>query len=85
MELGLERAADRTIFFAARAEDVIVITKDRDFVRLLDAQGPPPRVLWLTTGNIGNSSLCQVLAGSWPRIALLFTNGEQLVEVGRGN
>lgn len=83
--LGLVSASDRAIFSAARAANVIVLTKDRDFVRLLEEQGPPPRVLWLTTGNISNSDLCQALAASWARIEELFAGGEQLVEVGRGN
>ncbi|MCY2959529.1 MAG: DUF5615 family PIN-like protein [Planctomycetota bacterium] len=84
-DLGLVSASDLAIFRAAREAGVIVVTKDRDFVRLLEEQGPPPRVLWLTTGNISNAELCQALAASWKRIEGLFAGGEQLVEVGRGN
>ena len=85
LELGLESAIDRTIYSEARAANVIVLTKDRDFVRLLEEKGPPSRVLWITTGNIRNAALCEALAASWPRIEQLFAGGEQLVEVGRGN
>jgi len=85
LELGLVSASDRTIFREARAANAIVVTKDRDFVRMLDEQGPPPRVLWLTTGNISNAELCRAIASNWRRIDQLFAAGEQLVEVGRGN
>ena len=43
--LGLRDASDEKIFFAARAEKAIMITKDRDFVQLLERLGPPPKVI----------------------------------------
>jgi predicted nuclease of predicted toxin-antitoxin system len=42
-DLGLRDATDREIFLAARRDKAIVMTKDRDFVRLLVDLGPPPR------------------------------------------
>ena len=42
-ELGLRDASDPEIFRQARAAGAVVMTKDRDFIRLLDAQGPLPR------------------------------------------
>jgi hypothetical protein len=41
-EIGLRDASDPVIFQAARAAGAVVITKDRDFIRLLEEQGPPP-------------------------------------------
>ena len=43
-DVGLRDASDPLIFRAAREAGVVVITKDRDFIRLLDEQGPPPQV-----------------------------------------
>ena len=42
-DLGLRDATDREIFFEARASDAIVMTKDSDFVRLLEEHGAPPK------------------------------------------
>ena len=42
-ELGLRDAEDIEIFNSAREADAIVITKDRDFVLLIDRYGPPPK------------------------------------------
>jgi predicted nuclease of predicted toxin-antitoxin system len=46
-EIGLRDASDPEIFRQARAAEAVVMTKDRDFIRLLDEQGPPPQVIWL--------------------------------------
>ena len=43
--LGLRNAEDKEIFEAARQEKAVVMTKDSDFVLLLDKLGPPPQVI----------------------------------------
>ena len=50
-DLGLRDAKDQPIFQAARAADAVVMTKDSDFVEMLQRLGPPPKVLWVTCGN----------------------------------
>jgi predicted nuclease of predicted toxin-antitoxin system len=80
--LGMQRAKDREIFFAARAVDAVVLTKDVDFVRLLEAHGPPPRLIWLTVGNTANDRLRLALAKYWDRILAEFAAGEVMVEIG---
>jgi predicted nuclease of predicted toxin-antitoxin system len=50
--VGLRDASDREIFEAARDADVIMMSKDSDFLNLLDRYGPPPKVIWVTCGNI---------------------------------
>ncbi len=59
--LGLRDASDETIFWAARQADAIVITKDNDFVRLLEQHGHPPKVIWLTCGNTSNQRVREIL------------------------
>ena len=59
-DIGLRDSTDREIFLAAKREDAIVMTKDRDFVRLLADLGPPPKVIWITCGNTSNSFLRQI-------------------------
>ena len=83
-DLGFLRSADRAIFSAARTENAVVVTKDSDFVRLLEEQGPPPRVVWVTCGNRSNADLIALFAAAWPRAATLLAGGEPLVEIGGG-
>lgn len=79
-DLGLRDATDRAIFFAARAASAILMTKDSDFLRLLDELGSPPKVIWLTCGNTSNARLRQILTDTLPR-ALSLLQSEQLVEI----
>ena len=50
-ELGLREAKDQQIFQAARELSAVVLTKDSDFVVLLEKHGPPPAVIWLRCGK----------------------------------
>jgi len=50
-DLGLRDAEDKEIFEAARQEKAVVMTKDSDFVLLLDKLGPSPQVIWVTCGK----------------------------------
>jgi len=79
-DLGLRDATDRAIFFAARSASAILITKDSDFLRLLDELGSPPKVIWLTCGNTSNARLKQILTNTLPQ-ALSLLQSEQLVEI----
>ena len=79
--LGLLTASDREIFDAARAENVVVMTKDIDFVHLLRLHGPPPRILWVTAGNTSNEKLKERLIKTLPSIQALFDAGESLIEL----
>lgn len=80
--LGLLGASDADIFDAARAAGAVVITKDVDFVALLEHRGPPPQVVWVTTGNVTNVGLRALIAAAWPRAVELLRAGEPLVELG---
>lgn len=79
--LGLQGAKDQQIFSSARTAHAVVITKDADFLRLLEAHGPPPRILWLTIGNTSNERVREVLTKHWDRILREFGAGEALVEI----
>jgi predicted nuclease of predicted toxin-antitoxin system len=80
-DLGLRDATDREIFTAARSASAVVMTKDSDFVKLLEESGPPPQVVWLTCGNTSNARLKQILTKALPRAIGLLESGEPLVEI----
>ena len=80
-DLGLRDAEDQEIFAAARAADVTIITKDSDFVDLLEQFGPPPKILWLTCGNTSNFALQSLLSRYLANALGLFAGGESLVEI----
>ncbi len=80
-DLGLREAKDKEIFEAARQEKAVVMTKDSDFVLLLDKLGPPPQVIWVTCGNTSNARLKEVLTNTLSKALDLLELGEKLVEI----
>jgi predicted nuclease of predicted toxin-antitoxin system len=82
-DLGLREATDRAIFESARERDAAIITKDSDFVDLVTLLGPPPRILWVTCGNVTNRHLRSVLVHAFPEACALLSSGEPIVEIGR--
>lgn len=80
-ELGLRDAEDIEIFNAAKAEDAIVLAKDRDFLDLLGRFGPPPKVIWLTCGNTSNEELQLILTKTLADAVELLTGGESIIEI----
>ena len=57
------------------------MTKDSDFVLLLEQLRPPPQVLWLTIGNTSNAHLKEVLSVDFASARELLLRGETLVEI----
>lgn len=80
-ELGLREASDQEIFAAARKEAIVVMTKDADFLRLLEAKGAPPKVMWITCGNTSNAYLKMVLKKTLQEAINFLNTGENLVEI----
>ena len=81
-DLDLWESEDDQIFFAARKANAIVITKDSDFVNLLERLGPPPKIIWLTCGNTSEAALQQILLNTLPEALRLLAAGDDLVEIG---
>ncbi len=80
-DIGLREAEDTEIFDAAKKAKAIVITKDSDFVGLLDRFGPPPQIIWLTCGNTSNAALMNILASKLEAALELIREGASLVEI----
>lgn len=80
-DVGLRDAEDLEIFEAARARGVIFITKDSDFVDLVERLGSPPQIIWLTCGNTSNDRLEEILRATLLEALALLRTGEALVEI----
>ena len=79
--LNLREAEDEEIFRAAANEGTVVMTKDDDFVRLLERHGPHPQIIWLRCGNTSNAYLRQLLGVTLPDVLTMLEAGEPLVEI----
>jgi predicted nuclease of predicted toxin-antitoxin system len=80
-ELGLRDAKDIEIFEAARQPNVVIMSKDSDFVDLVCRLGTPPQILWLTCGNVTNRNLKQLLQATLLTAIDQLHQGELVVEI----
>jgi predicted nuclease of predicted toxin-antitoxin system len=81
-ELGLRDAKDAEISEAAKQQDnVVVMSKDSDFVDLVCRLGAPPQILWLTCGNVTNRNLRELLMATLPEAIAQLQQGEIVVEI----
>ncbi len=79
--LGLRDASDEEIFLAARTQEAVVITKDRDFVYLLERLGPPPQIVWVTCGNPPNAVMREILHQHFSNAILRLQTGTALIQI----
>jgi len=79
VDVGLLAASDRDIAAYAESHDMILVSKDEDFLylRLPDKFA----FLWLRCGNATNVRLQTWLAARWAYILQLLSTGERFVEV----
>ena len=80
-DLGLRDSEDLEIFNKAKKADAIVLTKDSDFVSLLDRFDAPPKIIWLTCGNTSNANLKIILSKTLQDAIDFLEGGENIIEI----
>ena len=61
-EIVGRESSDLEIFVAARKANAVIISKDSDFADLFYKLGAPPKIIYLTCGNISNKNLKLLLS-----------------------
>jgi len=74
-------ASDVDIWSYALENDFVIITKDSDFLNLLETKGYPPKVVLLRTGNNTSRGLMELLINNKPMIEDLSNNEYGLLEI----
>lgn len=59
--LGLQSAADRAIWEAAKSRKFVIVTRDADFEELSLVWGQPPKVIWLKGSNSTSAATLKML------------------------
>jgi predicted nuclease of predicted toxin-antitoxin system len=80
-DVGLREADDGEIWRHALQADVVIVTKDEDFVTRAIQTGTAPVIVWLRLGNASNRVLLAWLQPRWPGVLQLLEQGHRLVEV----
>jgi predicted nuclease of predicted toxin-antitoxin system len=79
--LGLRDATDPEFFEEAKKADVVVMSKDDDFIQLIEQRGIPPKFIWITCGNTSNTKMREILSTTLPKAKELLESGENIVEI----
>ena len=76
------RSPDAEIVALAVREERIVVSKDADFVASFWLRRLPPKLLLVSTGNIGNDALVALFAAHLPAVESAFSQ-HAFVEISR--
>ena len=81
-KLDFHTETDYNIFMKAKENDVIFITKDKDYINLLATFKAPPYIILLRSGNLSNSELKKLLQRSLQKcLDLILKHNYQIVEL----
>lgn len=84
--LDLLSAEDNNIFQQAKdsGANIIILTKDEDFVDLVMRRKPPPKIIWITIGNITNIELKNILLNNFTQaVKLLHDTDNYFIEISK--
>ena len=72
----------RKIWEYAKEHGLCVVTKDRDFIRISNQRGHPPKVIRITLGNCTREAVAALLLEGFPDILALYQDeGRGLLEL----
>ena len=76
-EAGLAEADDYTIWQYAGAYGYVLVSKDNDFRQLAFLHGPPPKVVWLRVGNVGTTTIGELLRLSADQLGVFVASADE--------
>jgi len=72
---------DIDIWKYAQENEYIIITKDNDFLNLLEIEGYPPKIVLIKTGNNSSKALFELIVTIKPMIEDLIKNEYGVLEI----
>jgi predicted nuclease of predicted toxin-antitoxin system len=80
--VGMAEAEDRAIWEYARVNGFMIVSQDSDFAEMAVLRGPPPKVIWLRSGNLPTDLIERTLRGNAHAIrAFEFDEGAACLEI----
>jgi predicted nuclease of predicted toxin-antitoxin system len=81
IDLGLGSASDSVIWHFAHQNELVVISKDEDFLYLATRPQDKARLVWVRLGNCRNNVLLAAFEHTWPQIEALLEAGDRVIEL----
>jgi predicted nuclease of predicted toxin-antitoxin system len=72
--LGMTRGSDEDLWDYAKSHGYILVTKDDDFHIRSNLFGPPPKILWIRSGNCSTELVESLLRKNYADIQDFVTN-----------
>jgi predicted nuclease of predicted toxin-antitoxin system len=79
--VGLAEADDRAVWRYAGANGFALISLDADFAEMATLLGPPPKVIWLRSGNLPTTAIERLLRGHAEVIAAFEKDAAACLEI----
>ena len=66
--LGLDRASDLDVWHFAATHGYVLVSKDGDFSDISMLLGPPPKLIWIRSGNTPSLAIANRILGAMAEI-----------------
>lgn len=80
-QCNLERADDHAVWAFAKTNQLALLSKDDDMRELVQANGPPPKLVWLKLGNVSTSEIARTLKAHAPEIRGFLSGEQDILEI----
>jgi Uncharacterized protein conserved in bacteria len=85
LHVGLSTATDVEVLEFALGQDLVVVTKDKDFADLVTSRGNGPRILWVMLGNVTTDEISEAILDAADSILQLLDDSVvQIVQLTQG-
>lgn len=81
LDVGLAEAKDKEIWEYAKANSLVLITKDEDFSRYVTVEGTAGAVVWVRLGNCRTAVLFSVFESLLKQLLAALDSGARLIEI----
>jgi predicted nuclease of predicted toxin-antitoxin system len=81
LDLSLAQASDLDIWRYATAHQMIIVSKDEDFLHLATRPGAEAQLIWVRFGNCRTPHLLAAVDRVWDRVQACLEAGDRVVEV----
>ncbi len=72
--VSLNSASDEEVWAFAKANNLIILTKDSDFAERSLLFGFPPKIIWIRKGNCSTKDIEKILKDNFEEIRMLSEN-----------
>ncbi len=82
-DVGLLNSSDALVWAHAKRVGLTLLTKDDDFLEILERRGSPPKLVWLRLGNVSTAIIAAALLRRSSDVdAFLQDNSSAILEIG---